>query len=452
VILYTNGDIMAICKGDGCKKHANYNFKELKAEYCKNCSRPDMIDVNTSKCIKCERIKSSFNFKGLKAEYCKKCSSPDMINVNNPKCIKCKLITPLYNFKGLKAEYCKGCSSLDMIDVNTSKCIKCKLIQPTYNLKGLKAEYCKNCSSPDMIDVRSPKCIKCELIRSCYNFKGLKAEYCKKCSSPDMIDVVSTKCIKCERIKPSFNFKGLKAEYCKNCSSPDMIDVNNPKCIKCELLIPSYNFKGLKAKYCKGCSSPDMIDVVSSNCIILYCDKIQVIDKYCWACYYNINPINKPKRIKVKEEEVSNFIKASFPELNIIYDKSLIGDIGCIKARPDVLINLNKHSIIIECDEHQHSYYKDTCKELIRIPKMQQELNRNLIVIRFNPDGYIDNNKNKIVSCFAIDPRVGMNVIKKDQLKNWNNRLETLKDCLNDAINNEPTKIISEIKLFFDSI
>jgi len=195
-----------------------------------------------------------------------------------------------------------------------------------------------------------------------------------------------------------------------------------------------------------------MICITAKKCSILYCEKFQAIDKYCNACYYNINPSKKPKRIKVKEEEVSNFIKASFVELTIIYDKKLIGDIGCIQSRPDILIHLNNHSIIIECDENQHSHYKDSCKELTRIPKIQQELNRNLIVIRFNPDSYIDKNKKKIVSCFDIDPRVGMNVIKPHQLKNWNNRLNVLKNCLNDAINNEPNKLITEIKLFFDVI
>ena len=103
-------------------------------------------------------------------------------------------------------------------------------------------------------------------------------------------------------------------------------------------------------------------------------------------------------------------------------------------------------------DENQYSYYKDTCRELSRIPQIQQELNRNLIVIRFNPDGNIDENKKKIPSCFAIDTKIGMNIIKPNQLKNWNNRLETLKDCLNDAINNEPNQRITEKKLFFDII
>jgi len=321
-----------------------------------------------------------------------------------------------------------------------------------FNLKGLKAKYCKNCSTIDMIDVKTPTCIKCELIIPCYNLKGLKAKYCKNCSTIDMIDVRSSMCIKCELIISCYNFKGLKAEYCKKCSSPDMIDVKSSMCIKCELIKPCYNLKGLKAKYCKNCSTIDMIDVKNVKCSISLCDKKQQIDKYCCRCYYYINPTKKPKRIKVKEEEVSNFIKTSFPELNIIYDQNLIGDIGCIKSRPDVLIHLNKHSIIIECDENQHSYYKDSCKELTRIPNIQEKLNRNLIVIRFNPDAYIDENKKKVPSCFYIDKRIGMNAIKPNQLKNWNNRLETLKDCLNDAINNEPTELITEIKLFFDII
>ena len=49
--------------------------------------------------------------------------------------------------------------------------------------------------------------------------------------------------------------------------------------------------------------------------------------------------------------------------------------------------------MIIECDENQHKYYTKDCI-IPRIHRIQEALNRNIIVIMFNPDGYIDENNN----------------------------------------------------------
>jgi len=157
-----------------------------------------------------------------------------------------------------------------------------------------------------------------------------------------------------------------------------------------------------------------------------------------------------PKRIKFKEIEVNNFIKTNFPNLNIIYDQSLKGDGCCMNTRPDFMIHFNTHTLIIECDENQHSYYKDTCKEITRIPYIQETLNRPITVIRFNPDSYKINDV-IIKSCFAIDKKTGLTTIKKDQLNLWNNRLKTLKIYIEQNIDIKPTIDIKEHFLFFDS-
>lgn len=187
-----------------------------------------------------------------------------------------------------------------------------------------------------------------------------------------------------------------------------------------------------------------------NKCIINLCDKQKIKGKYCVACYYHINPEMVPKRIKFKEIEIYNFIKTNFPNLNIIYDQSLKGDGCCMNTRPDFMIHLNEHTIIIECDENQHSYYKDTCKEITRIPYIQETLNRPITVIRFNPDSYKINDV-IIKSCFAIDKRTGLTIILKDQFNLWNNRLEVLKICIEQNININPTIDIKEHFLFFDS-
>jgi len=343
-----------------------------------------------------------------------------------------------------------------MINIVSKNCISCLKTRASFNNPNEKTPlYCGSCKLDGMICITSKKCVSCLKTIATFNNPNEKTPlYCGSCKLDGMICITSKKCVSCLKTQAIFNNPNEKTPlYCGSCKLDGMINIVSKKCVSCLKTIANFNNPNEKTPlYCGSCKLDGMIDIISKKCSSSLCDRKQAIDIYCCRCYYYINPTKKPKRIKVKEEEVSNFIKTSFHEITIIYDQPLIGDIGCIKSRPDILIHLNKHSIIIECDENQHSYYKETCKEITRIPNIQQKLNRNLIVIRFNPDAYIDENKKKVPSCFYIDKRIGMNAIRPNQLKNWNNRLETLKDCLNDAINNEPNELITEIKLFFDSI
>ncbi len=418
----THNEYMVYCKEDDCKgkkKRASFNYTGLKPKFCFNCKKPDMIDVTRPKCIICKDKRPHFNLpmesKGL---YCFNCKKPDMIDVVNPKCIICKDKRPHFNLpmesKGL---YCFNCKKPDMINVISTKCITCNTKQPSYNLPTERI--------------------------------GL---YCGDCKKPDMINVISTKCITCKDKIPSFNLptesKGL---YCFNCKKPDMINVVNPKCITCKDKIPIFNLpterKGL---YCFNCKKPDMINVVNPKCITESCEQNSLKDNYCMRCYYFHNPSKKPKRLKVKEEEVINYLKQEFMDIEMITDKALIGDGLCLKNRPDVLIHLNKHSIIIEIDEEQHKWYNPICDEA-RINNIQEALNRPIIIIRFNPDAYTENGK-KIKSCFNIDKKTGMRTIPKNQEQNWNNRLAKLKDTLTLSLENYTDEPIRIIKLFYDNV
>jgi len=248
-----------------------------------------------------------------------------------------------------------------------------------------------------------------------------------------------------------FNYTGLKHKYCGKCKLPDMINVVIPKCIACNDKVPSYNIPTeSKALYCGDCKKPDMIDVKNKKCITESCEQFSQKDKYCWRCYYFHNPSKKPKRLKVKEEEVLNYLKQEFKDIEMITDKALIGDGLCLKNRPDVLIHLNKHSIIIEIDEEQHKYYNLICDEA-RINNIQEALDRPIIIIRFNPDGYIENGK-KVLSCFKNDVKTGMRTIPKNQEQNWNNRLVKLKDTLAFSLEDYTDDPIRIIKLFYNNI
>ena len=492
----TDNEYMVYCKGDDCKgkkKHTIYNFAGMKPEYCNNCKKPDMIDVKNPKCIKCNLKIPNFNLPTeSKALYCNNCKKPDMIDVKNQRCIKCNLKKPNFNLptetKGL---YCNNCKLPDMINVVSPRCIECNLKQPAFNFptekKGL---YCFDCKKPDMIDVKSKRCIKCNLKIPCYNLptesKGLycfdckkpdminvkdpkcikcnnkipafnlptesKGLYCFDCKKPNMINVVSPRCIKCNLKRPNFNLPTeSKALYCFDCKKPDMINVKDPKCIKCNNKIPAFNLPTeSKALYCFDCKLPDMIDVKHPKCLTNLCEQRSQKDNYCMRCYYFNNPTKKPKRLKVKEEEVLNYLKEHFKDINLITDKALIGDGICLKNRPDVLIHLNNHSVIIEIDEEQHKWYEKSCDEA-RINNIQEALNRPIIIIRFNPDAYIENGK-KIKSCFKNDEKTGLKTIPKNQQQNWYNRLLKLKETLASSIENYTDEPIRIIKLFYDNI
>ena len=374
------------------------------------------------------------------------------------KCITCDLKQPAFNLPDQKKRlYCFDCKTDDMIDIKNSKCITCDLKQPAFNLpdqkKGL---YCFDCRKDGMIDVKHPKCITCDLKRPLFNLpdqeKGL---YCVNCKKDGMIDVISKKCITCNLKQPAFNLpdqkKGL---YCFDCKEDGMIDVISKKCITCNLKIPHFNLPDQKkGLYCGDCKKDGMIDVKNKKCIGIdpLCDQQAKIQKYCSRCYYSLHPDKASKRIKFRELEVYKFLQENFKDLNIIYNKHLKGDGQCLRDQPDFLIHLNHHSLIIECDENQHKYYNKECI-IPRIHRIQEALNRNIIVIMFNPDSYIDENNKKIKGCFGIDKKTGLGVISKTDIDKLNSRFITLKDTINEnmiySVDNEPIRII---KLFYDT-
>ena len=83
--------------------------------------------------------------------------------------------------------------------------------------------------------------------------------------------------------------------------------------------------------------------------------------------------------------------------------------------------------------------------------ELSQDLNhRPIIFIRFNPDDYLDNNK-KITSCFGVNEH-GICCVKKSKKREWNERLNILKDTVNYWIDekNKTNKTIEVVELFYD--
>ena len=336
------------------------------------------------------------------------------------------------------------------------KCIKCKMKSPNFNLPGEKtALYCGSCAkliNINMVDVKNKKC-KCGKARPTYNESGqTKPICCSACKTTTMINVKSKKC-KCGKAIPTYNEpEETKAICCKDCKTTTMVDVKNKKC-QCGKAQPYYNEPGkTKPICCSACKTTTMIDVINKKCKSDWCNT-QINKKkykgYCLFCYMNLFPNEKVSRnYKTKEVVVCDYIKTEFDDMDWICDKQIYG--GCSKKRPDLLLDLGYQVLIIEIDENQHNNYDCSCENK-RLMELSQDLNhRPIVFIRFNPDDYLDNNK-KITSCFGVNGH-GICCVKNLKKKEWNERLNILKDTVNYWINEEhkTNKTVEVIELFYN--
>ena len=305
----------------------------------------------------------------------------------------------------------------------------------------------------DMVDIINKTCIyeDCKK-RPNFNKKGeLKALYCNSHKLDGMVDVLSKTCIfeGCKK-RPNFNKEGeLKALYCSEHKLDGMVDVIHKTCIfkDCKKR-PNFNKEGEKRGiYCSEHKLNGMVDIINKTCKTYLC-YIQTYNKkyngYCLNCCINICPeITVSRNYKTKENEVVSSIKESFPNFTWVADKTIKE--GCSKRRPDLLLDMGSHIIIVEIDENKHQGY--SCENK-RIMELSQDLNfRPIIFIRFNPDAYIKDGKT-ISSCWSQNGN-GILVIKKSKQKEWEERIIILKQEIKLNLNYSSDKTIKIIELFY---
>ena len=314
--------------------------------------------------------------------------------------------------------------------------------------------YCKSHKLDNMIDIVKKLCSTCNYTHPVFNYKNEKKPlYCGKCALPDMINIISKLCITCNNKRPNFNYKNeKKALYCSSCKEIDMVDIKNKMCITCNNTQPNFNYKNeTKPLYCCKCKTPDMIDIINKRCKTDLCD-IRADNKqykgFCLRCFiYNFPDSKIIRDYGTREAKVSEFIKETYPDLNITYNKIIDG--GCSSHRPDIFIDCLTHSVIIEVDEHQHKNgksYNPEC-ELRRLNNLFTDLaDRPIVFIRFNPDSYT-NNKNKLIkSCFEYTENTGL----PKASKTLKTRLKKLKEVIDENLNKIPSDDILTIKLYYD--
>jgi hypothetical protein len=138
--------------------------------------------------------------------------------------------------------------------------------------------------------------------------------------------------------------------------------------------------------------------------------------------------------------------KNNFNELSWIHDKKIYD--GCSLRRQDLFLDLGYQIIIIETDENQHIDYNSTCENK-RLMELSQDLqHRPIVFIRFNPDDYTNQDGILVKSCWKLN-KLGVMQITKTKQKEWEERIETLKQQIQYWIDNPTEKTIEIIELFY---
>jgi hypothetical protein len=383
-----------------------------------------MEDVRTKKCLECNK-KPNFNYPdSIGALYCSTHAKENMINIYDNKCIfeNCK-ISACYNYRGLKKRiYCSKHKLHDMI-----------------NLSKIECEY-EGCTT-------IPK----------FNFPDeKKGRFCTIHKLPNMIHLTDTFFCKEENCnkRPTFNYPNNGgAQYCMKHMKDGMVNVVDPQCYDCTKRA-SFNYKDCKeAIYCYNHCKEDMKNIISLRCKKEECDIIirhnNRFNGFCISCYKKEFPDEKIiSNYIVKEKAVGTYVKNNFSDKKWIFNKP-IKNIQ-YNYRPDILLYLETHIIIIEIDEYQHVLY-DEYDEDKRVLYIHDALdNKKMVFIRFNPDSYSDKDKNFIKSpwvYYKTKLQISSNIELEEQ---WNNRLNILNNTIKNYIENIPEKDIEYIKLFYN--
>lgn len=168
---------------------------------------------------------------------------------------------------------------------------------------------------------------------------------------------------------------------------------------------------------------------------------------YCMPCFVN-NPENRDKpamrNYKTKEKAVVDSIRETFSDFTWIADKRVAD--GCSRRRPDLLLDMGSHIIIVEIDENRHSAYDCSCENK-RLMELSRDLqHRPIVFIRFNPDEYSSQDGNVVESCWKLTKQGVLKIINQTE---WDMRINKLKQQVQYWIDNPTNKMVEVVELFY---
>jgi hypothetical protein len=320
---------------------------------------------------------------------------------------------------------CKGASICEH-NKRRSRCVDCK--GGSICQHNILKSRCVTCGGNEICEhkVRREYCIECQGNQICEH--NIRKARCTLCGGSQI----------CEHQKDKHN--------CVECHGNSICEHNKIRyqCVECEGGRICSHKK--RKSHCKECGGSALCK--SEWCEITANSKY---DGYCLNCFIHLFP-DRPnaRNYKTKEKAVVDFILKEFPldKYSWISDKRIHD--GCSRKRPDLFLDLGYQLIIVEVDENQHESYDCSCENK-RLMELSQDVNhRPIIFIRFNPDDYVIKDK-KVTSCWGIN-KLGICDLKKTKIKEWNNRLDILKNQIEYWCKetNITDKTIEIVQLFYD--
>ncbi len=408
-----------------CFKGSNYNFKGLKPRYCKDHVKQvsdklpggHISQMRNVRAITCKYYIDEENdciniatckINGIKM-YC-----PDHAKIEKvTEMIKSTIIK-----KECKFQDCKTIPSYGYKDNGKNIYICCvshiKSLQPFYEqeikqlYKKCKFEGCEERARKESEEGKHD-------VAYCYSHgKGLKDNSKKICKFESGCDKEASHNIKTEN-EPIYCPDHKKNNMC----SKKAIICNFEECTSAAYYSKE---KDSYERFCAQHRDDNMKNYISPICI--GCNEIQIRHYDNMLCA-NCDPKGKKRNA---EFAVRNYLKDN--NINFIYNKYL-NNREDINYRPDFVIKFNKINIIIEVDENQHKDINYNSEEENKRMKSIFKSFNNSIIIRFNPDNYIKNNK--LIES-SLEQRLPIllnfiNELSKEQSINLNNLYYMYYDC-----------------------
>lgn len=328
---------------------------------------------------------------------------------------------------GTRKSQCKYClgSSICQHRRRKSQCKQCG--GSSFCIHGKYKTHCRECNERGFcIHGKNPYyCAGCGGKGICEH--GKKIYYCADCGGKGICEHRRRKseCKQCRG--SSFCQHGKIKSNCKKCGGSTFCvhGKQKPYCIDCggRLL----------------CKTP-LCEIIPGN---------KKYKGYCMRCFVHLFPeLKNARNYKTKEQNVVDKVKIAFPDVSWFCDKTVQD--GCSRKRPDMLLDMGSHAIIVEVDENQHVNYDCSCENK-RLMELSQDVDhRPIVFIRFNPDKYFDKDGNKVDSCWEETKQGVLRVAPKKQ-QEWEHRLECLVEQIQYWTENETNKTVEVVELFYDA-
>ncbi len=343
---------------------------------------------------------------------------------------------------GKRKSRCKKCGGSSICEHNIEKryCKKCG--GSAFCKHGKRKTICKECGGSGICEhsKRKNTCKECGGSSICEH--NIEKRYCKECGGSAFCkhNIEKRYCKECGG--SAFCKHNIEKRYCKECGGSGLCEhgIHKSGCKECGG--SAFCIHDKRKSRCKECGGSEL-------CKFDHCETkgISKYNGYCLPCCIQVCPeIEVSRNYKTKENDVVDRIKATFPNFTWIADKRVQD--GCSLRRPDLLLDMGSHIIIVEVDENKHSDYDCSCEHK-RLMQISQDLHhRPVVFIRFNPDAYTNPDGVLVKSCWKLN-KLGVTQISNRNEKKWIERINTLKTQIQYWIDNPVEKTIEIVELFY---